>query len=212
MINSAGNKRLLRKAPNRQKKAPSRQKKVLKHPAENLPLRPKRVHSTANICWSRSFRLRTALKARFILTLNPHPAQGYNSEAIADAGSPDVVLSITKEAGAADDDFSQGIVAGNEEFHFQVKYASGALPEVRVSPEFKLDKEAVEKAAAPQPRDDGKPVQDPAKCVYCTLCARNCPMEALTVDRKAKTWELNEEACIGCGTCATACPKDAIIL
>ena len=83
---------------------------------------------------------------KFILTLNPHPAQGYNSEAIADAGSPDVVLSITKEAGAADDDFSQGIVAGNEEFHFQVKYASGALPEVRVSPEFKLDKEAVEKA------------------------------------------------------------------
>ena len=56
------------------------------------------------------------------------------------------MLSITKEAGAADDDFSQGIVAGNEEFHFQVKYASGALPEVRVSPEFKLDKEAVEKA------------------------------------------------------------------
>ena len=72
--------------------------------------------------------------------------------------------------------------------------------------------EAVEKAVAPQPRDDGKPVQDPAKCVYCTLCARNCPMEALTVDRKAKTWELNEDACIGCGTCASACPKDAIIM
>ena len=91
--------------------------------------------------------------------------------------------------------------------------AAAAAPVVEAVKEAAADvKEAVEKAAAPQPRDDGKPVQDPAKCVYCTLCARNCPMEALTVDRKAKTWELNEEACIGCGTCATACPKDAIIL
>ena len=91
--------------------------------------------------------------------------------------------------------------------------AAAAAPVVEAVKEATADvKEAVEKAAAPQPRDDGKPVQDPAKCVYCTLCARNCPMEALTVDRKAKTWELNEEACIGCGTCATACPKDAIIL
>ena len=67
-------------------------------------------------------------------------------------------------------------------------------------------------AAAPSPRDDGKPVQDPAKCIYCTLCARNCPMSALTVDRKAKTWVLDENACIACGTCQSACPKDAIIM
>ena len=30
-------------------------------------------------------------------------------------------------------------------------------------------------AAEIKPRDDGKPVQDPAKCVYCTICARKCP-------------------------------------
>ncbi|MBO6017234.1 MAG: 4Fe-4S binding protein [Oscillospiraceae bacterium] len=91
--------------------------------------------------------------------------------------------------------------------------AAAAAPVVEAVKEAQADvKEAVEKAVAPQPRDDGKPVQDPAKCVYCTLCAKNCPMEALTVDRKAKTWELNEEACIGCGTCASACPKDAIIM
>ena len=73
---------------------------------------------------------------------------------------------------------------------------------------------AEETPAAPalQPRDDGKPVQDPAKCIYCTLCARNCPMGALTVDRKAKTWVLDEDSCIGCGTCAGACPKDAILI
>ena len=69
-------------------------------------------------------------------------------------------------------------------------------------------------AAAPaiQPRGDGKPAQDPNKCVYCTLCAKKCPAGALTVDRAAKTWTLDEDACVACGTCAGVCPKDAIVM
>ena len=70
-------------------------------------------------------------------------------------------------------------------------------------------------AAAPapvKPRDDGKPVQDPSKCVYCTLCAKKCPAGALTVDRAAKTWTLDEDSCVACGTCAGVCPKDAIVM
>ena len=67
-------------------------------------------------------------------------------------------------------------------------------------------------AAEVKPRDDGKPVQDPAKCVYCTICARKCPAGALTVDRAAKTWTLDEDACVACGTCAGVCPKNAIIM
>ncbi len=67
-------------------------------------------------------------------------------------------------------------------------------------------------AEAPKPRDDGKPVQDPSKCVYCTICARKCPAGALTVDRAAKTWALDEDVCVGCGTCASVCPKKAIIM
>ena len=67
-------------------------------------------------------------------------------------------------------------------------------------------------AEAPKPRDDGKPVNDPAKCVYCTLCARKCPAGALTVDRAAKTWTLDEDKCVACGTCAEACPKNCIIM
>lgn len=83
---------------------------------------------------------------KFILSLNPHPALGYNSEGSAASSSPDVVLTVTKEEGPATDNFSKGVVSGNEDYHFQVKYASGALPELRISPEFKLDKEAVAKA------------------------------------------------------------------
>ncbi len=63
-----------------------------------------------------------------------------------------------------------------------------------------------------KPRDDGKPVNDPARCVYCTLCARKCPVQALTVDRAAKTWTLDEDKCIACGSCAQACPKNCIII
>ena len=83
---------------------------------------------------------------KFILSLNPHPAQGYNTEAGADTGRPDVVLIVTKENGPADDDYSRGLVSINPDYHFQIKYASGALPEVRISPEFKMDKENVAKA------------------------------------------------------------------
>lgn len=85
-------------------------------------------------------------------------------------------------------------------------------------------KKAAPKAAAPaaegeapaapavKPRDDGKPVSDPAKCVYCTLCAKKCPAGALEVDRAAKTWTCDYDKCIGCGTCAEACPKNAIVM
>ncbi len=50
------------------------------------------------------------------------------------------------------------------------------------------------------------------KCVYCTLCAKNCPQGAITVDRQAKTWTIDEEACISCGLCAEKCPKKCITL
>ena len=67
-------------------------------------------------------------------------------------------------------------------------------------------------ASTVKPRDDGLPVSDPDKCVYCTLCAKKCPVQAITVDRTAKTWTLDEDKCIACGTCAQACPKNCIII
>ena len=72
--------------------------------------------------------------------------------------------------------------------------------------------EAAPAAPAVVPRGDGKPAQDPSKCVYCTICARKCPGEALTVDRAAKTWTLDEDKCVMCGTCADVCPKNAIVI
>ena len=60
---------------------------------------------------------------------------------------PDVVLSVEKvEGGILSDDFSKGIVSGDRFFHFQIKYASGVLPELSISNEFSFDKENFAKA------------------------------------------------------------------
>ena len=48
------------------------------------------------------------------------------------------------------------------------------------------------------------------KCVFCSLCAKKCPTNALTVDRKARTWEIQRMKCIQCNACAVACNKDAL--
>ena len=72
--------------------------------------------------------------------------------------------------------------------------------------------EAAPAAPAVEPRGDGKPTQDPSKCIYCTICARKCPGEALTVDRKEKIWKLDEDKCVACGTCADVRPKNAIVI
>ena len=40
-----------------------------------------------------------------------------------------------------------------------------------------------------------------------------CPMDALAVDAKEKTWRHRQERCIGCGLCALACEtKHAIAM
>lgn len=59
--------------------------------------------------------------------------------------------------------------------------------------------------AAPQ---GGKIVNDMEKCILCGLCARKCPQEAITVDRKeSHTWVIDRSACVQCGACMDACLK-----
>ncbi|HUV35326.1 MAG TPA: NADH-quinone oxidoreductase subunit NuoF [Patescibacteria group bacterium] len=50
---------------------------------------------------------------------------------------------------------------------------------------------------------------DPEKCTGCTLCAKNCPVEAITGEPK-KTHVINNEICVKCSKCMTSCNFDAI--
>ncbi len=66
----------------------------------------------------------------------------------------------------------------------------------------------VEKAPE-APTNDGK-LTCSDSCVYCTLCAKQCPEGAITVDRAEKTWSVDDEKCIRCGICVDKCPKKSL--
>lgn len=61
-------------------------------------------------------------------------------------------------------------------------------------------------------RSRGQIVMDPENCIMCSICARRCPADAITVERATGKWELNALRCIICGECANACPKKCITM
>jgi len=46
---------------------------------------------------------------------------------------------------------------------------------------------------------------EPEKCVGCLLCLKNCPVDAISGERK-KVHVIDQELCIKCGACLDVCP------
>jgi len=50
---------------------------------------------------------------------------------------------------------------------------------------------------------------DPQNCTGCTACAKNCPVECISGERK-QTHVIDQEKCIKCGMCDSVCNFDAV--
>ena len=50
------------------------------------------------------------------------------------------------------------------------------------------------------------------KCLLCGKCAHNCPVEAITIDRKTRTWTIDREKCVTCGMCVDGCPAQCLTM
>ena len=60
--------------------------------------------------------------------------------------------------------------------------------------------------------DRGKVINNIDNCIFCGMCMRNCPSDAITVDRNARTWKINRFACVQCKESVTTCPKKCLTM
>ena len=58
----------------------------------------------------------------------------------------------------------------------------------------------------------GNIVNDSDKCIYCGLCQKTCPVNAITVSRNEKKWSIEHEFCVRCTHCVAKCPTKALTL
>jgi len=47
-------------------------------------------------------------------------------------------------------------------------------------------------------------------CIFCGICSKKCPSNAINVSKADKTWDVDHFKCVVCGVCEDVCPKKSI--
>jgi formate hydrogenlyase subunit 6/NADH:ubiquinone oxidoreductase subunit I len=61
-------------------------------------------------------------------------------------------------------------------------------------------------------RSRGSIAIDIQSCIFCGLCQRKCPTDAIVVSKEEKTWTIDRLRCITCGACVEVCPKKCLAM
>jgi formate hydrogenlyase subunit 6/NADH:ubiquinone oxidoreductase subunit I len=44
------------------------------------------------------------------------------------------------------------------------------------------------------------------KCIFCGMCDRRCPTDAITVTKDCREWQIDRLKCCACNLCVEICP------
>ena len=58
----------------------------------------------------------------------------------------------------------------------------------------------------------GKITIDLPACIYCGICMRHCPANAIFVSLKEKVWTMDHFRCVNCKACVELCPKKCLYM
>lgn len=50
------------------------------------------------------------------------------------------------------------------------------------------------------------------QCIFCGICQRKCPSNAIVVSREEKKWTINRFRCVVCNSCVEQCPKKCLTM
>jgi len=53
---------------------------------------------------------------------------------------------------------------------------------------------------------------NPDGCITCRTCQRKCPTQAICVEVKEKTWQIDRLRCIVCNCCIEVCPTACLAM
>ena len=53
---------------------------------------------------------------------------------------------------------------------------------------------------------------NPDGCITCRSCQRKCPTQAIIVEVKEKTWQIDQMRCVVCSVCIEACPTTCLTM
>lgn len=48
------------------------------------------------------------------------------------------------------------------------------------------------------------------ECIFCGICQRKCPTNAIVVNKAGKSWTIERMQCIQCSCCVEVCPKQCL--